>query len=100
MTSRLLATLVLCAAFLSGCGGYVAFEVDTIPQGAKVYVNDEFQGTTPTDVLLFSTSGRTRVTLELLNYKPMSWTNVDMHETEQQARDRARSYLWNLSPRR
>jgi hypothetical protein len=85
---------------LSGCGGYVAFEVDTAPRGAKVYVDGEFRGVTPTSVMVFPTSGHVQVTLELLNFKPMAWGNVDMHPSEAGAIEAARSYLWNLKPRR
>jgi hypothetical protein len=88
---------------LAGCGGYVALEVDSDPQGARVYMDGELVGQTPTGVITRHVSEDTfSVTLELLNYKPKALyvTTGTTHGTPEEAEaENLRRYSFTLDPR-
>ena len=98
MTRLLLTLLLLC----SGCTSYVALDVNSTPSGAKVYVRDEFLGTTPTGVVIYETSEQqVPVTLEKMGYKPVSvvLTFNAPYATEEEARQKPGRVDRYLKPR-
>ncbi len=99
--TRRLAVLALC--LLTGCGGYVAFAVDSIPQGANVFVGSQQIGTTPMKTITWQTTEPSvPVTLELMNHKPMTFLVPAQvtFETEELAREKAYDYRFVLQERR
>lgn len=99
--TRAAALLVILLA--TGCGGLVAFKVDSEPRGAKVYLdNEELVGVTPTELIYRrTTEPSVPVTIELLNYKPLTFLVPSQvtYETEEEAEARAPDYRFILQPR-
>lgn len=95
------ALLLASTLLAAGCGGLVALDVDSTPQGAKVFVDDELIGTTPTGVVLLRPSEeRLAVTLELLNHKPVAiYLPVRTFEDEEAARKKPYRLDLVLKPR-
>jgi hypothetical protein len=84
---------------LAGCSSYVAFDVDTRPQGASVFVGYDYRGRTPTKLMIEDASRPVSVTIELLNHKGRSWIVPGQYGSEAEAREKAIHYLWDMPPR-
>ena len=96
----LIALLVACAP---GCGGYIALEVDSDPQGANVFFDGEFVGKTPTGVIARHVSNDSfGLTIETMGYKPKALfmsTGDTFSSPEEAEREQLRKYRFSLDPR-